>query len=65
MFRENVCLKISAVVLFCCDKFEKTTNKKVSGRQSYVHLTLVALNTDDNTAFLNYYIRDYIIKKPK
>ena len=40
MFRENICQKISAVVLFCCDKFEKTTNKKVSGRQSYVHLTL-------------------------
>ena len=40
MFQENVCLKIFAVVLFCCDKYEKTTIKKVSGRQSYVNLTL-------------------------
>ena len=30
LIRENTCLKISAVGLFCCDKFEETTNKKVS-----------------------------------
>ena len=43
MFQENICLKISAVGLFCCNKLEKTTNKKVSGRQSYMNLTLVYL----------------------
>ena len=29
LFWENICLK-SAVGLFCCDKFEETSNKKVS-----------------------------------
>ena len=31
------------LMLFCCDKFEKTANKNVTGRQSYVNLTLVTL----------------------
>ena len=30
MFRKNTCLKISAVGLFCCNKFEDTTDMKVS-----------------------------------
>ena len=33
---EKICLKIFAVGLFCCDKFEETQNKKVSG-QSKLH----------------------------
>ena len=42
MFQENICLNISAVGLFCCDKFEETPNKKVSNLSNFIQNSFLA-----------------------
>ena len=57
-FRENICLKF-AVGLFCCDKFEETSNKKVSdlSKLSKSNFNFRSINNDQNlkAVIIKYY----------